>query len=176
MPLAISRALLNEFEKLAVHTGAAVICSAHYSKGNQANKESIDRTSGSGVFGRDPDTIMTLTQHEEQSAVVAEFNLRNFPPMESFTVGWDNWLFRRCDLDPNRLKKKAGRTIIHTAQDLLNILADQELTSTEWLAQCKEKYISNGSFYTLLAELKKSELVHKCEWNSKWEVVQTGNY
>src|SRR5580700_5023806 len=30
-------ALLNEFEKLAVHTGAAVIYSAHYSKGNQAN-------------------------------------------------------------------------------------------------------------------------------------------
>src|SRR5580704_2979574 len=95
--------LLNEFEKLAVQTGAAVICSAHYSKGNQAGKESIDRTSGSGVFGRDPDTIMTLTQHMEQDAVVAEFNLRNFPPMESFTVRWDNLLFRRCDLDPTRL-------------------------------------------------------------------------
>lgn len=35
--------LLNQIERLAVLTGAAVIFGAHYSKGNQAGKESIDR-------------------------------------------------------------------------------------------------------------------------------------
>ena len=43
-------ALLDEFEVLAVKTGAAVAFGAHYSKGNQAQKESIDRVGGSGVF------------------------------------------------------------------------------------------------------------------------------
>jgi len=57
--------LLNEVERLAVQTGAAVVFGAHFSKGSQAGKESIDRVSGSGVFARDPDSILTLTRHEE---------------------------------------------------------------------------------------------------------------
>jgi hypothetical protein len=46
--------LLNELEVIVVRTGAAVAFGAHYSKGNQAQKETIDRIGGSGVFGRDP--------------------------------------------------------------------------------------------------------------------------
>lgn len=164
--------LLNEFEKLSVHTGASVISSAHYSKGNQAGKESIDRTSGSGVFGRDPDTIMTLTQHEEQNAVVAEFNLRNFPPKDSFTVEWENWLFRRSDLDPSRLKKRVGRPSHHSVNDLLTILGEQDLLSTEWAAQCKEAGICGSVFYTLFAELRKSGRIHQCAMDKKWEIVR----
>jgi regulatory protein RepA len=53
--------LVNEFEKLA-----AVISCAHYSEGNQAGKESIDRISGSGIFAWDPDTIMKLTAHKNR--------------------------------------------------------------------------------------------------------------
>ena len=44
--------LLNEIESLAVETGAAVAFGHHFSKGNQANKDSIDRIGGSGVFAR----------------------------------------------------------------------------------------------------------------------------
>ena len=55
--------LLNEIEKLAVQTGAAVVFGAHFSKGNQAGKDSIDRISGSGVFARDPDSI----SHHDQA-------------------------------------------------------------------------------------------------------------
>jgi regulatory protein RepA len=53
--------LLNDFERLAVQTGAAVAFGAHYSKGNQSRKESIDRIGGSGVFARDPDSILNFT-------------------------------------------------------------------------------------------------------------------
>jgi hypothetical protein len=114
---------------------------------------------------------MTLTQHEEQNAVVAEFNLRNFAPMESFTVQWDNRLFRRCDLDPNRLKRQAGRPTHHTAKTLLEVLGEQDLLTTEWAAQCKETGISNGAFYSSLAELKKSGSIHQCAMDKKWELV-----
>ena len=44
--------LMNSVERLTVETGAAVAFSSHYSKGNQAAKESRDRISGSGVFAR----------------------------------------------------------------------------------------------------------------------------
>src|SRR5208282_4809643 len=43
--------LVNTFDALAENTSAAIIYGAHFSKGNQAAKESIDRISGSGVFG-----------------------------------------------------------------------------------------------------------------------------
>lgn len=40
----------------------SVIFVAHFAKGNSNKKEVIDRISGSGVFARDPDTIMMMTE------------------------------------------------------------------------------------------------------------------
>jgi RecA-family ATPase len=103
-------ALLNEVERLAVQTGAAVAFSAHFSKGLQAGKEHADRISGSGVFARDPDTILTLTRHEEADCFTIEATLRNFPPLEPFVVRWAWPLFERADgLNPAALKSAAGR-------------------------------------------------------------------
>ena len=64
--------LLNQLEQIAVSTGAAVLFGSHFSKGNQAGKEVLDRVSGSGVFARDPDTIVTITRHDEDGAFVVE--------------------------------------------------------------------------------------------------------
>jgi len=72
--------LLNEIESLAVKTGAAVAFGAHYSKGNQAGKEVIDRIGGSGVFARDPDSILNFTKHEQEDCFTVEATLRNHPP------------------------------------------------------------------------------------------------
>jgi hypothetical protein len=97
--------LLNAAEELAVETGAAVAYRAHYSKGNQAAKESIDRISGSGVFSRDPDSLVNLTRHQEDDCYTVEATLRNFPPMRPFVVRWNFPLFERdATLDPSELK------------------------------------------------------------------------
>ena len=80
--------LCNELERIAVQTGAAIAFGAHYSKGNQAAKESIDRIGGSGVFARDPDAILTMTAHEREECFVVEATLRNFPPRAPFVVKW----------------------------------------------------------------------------------------
>jgi RecA-family ATPase len=97
-------ALMNELERLAVKSKAAVVFGAHYSKGSQANKESIDRVSGSGVYGRDPDSILNFTRHEEAGAFVVEADLRNLPPMEPFALKWAYPLMVRDDcLNPAKL-------------------------------------------------------------------------
>src|SRR5207245_5424288 len=57
--------MLNEFEKLAAKLSVSVIFVAHFAKGNSNKKEVIDRISGSGVFARDPDTIMMMTEVEK---------------------------------------------------------------------------------------------------------------
>lgn len=43
-------------------TGAAVIFSHHHSKGDQGYKSAQDRASGSGVFARDPDTMIDMIE------------------------------------------------------------------------------------------------------------------
>ena len=89
--------VLNELEKMAVQTGAAVVFAAHFSKGNQAAKESIDRIGGSGVFARDPDTILTMTGHKVEGALVVDATLRNFKRVEPFCVRWAFPRMRRDD-------------------------------------------------------------------------------
>ena len=52
----------NQFDKVATQTKASVIYCHHHSKGAQGGKEAMDRASGSGVFGRDPDELLDLIE------------------------------------------------------------------------------------------------------------------
>ena len=97
--------LCNEIEQLAVQSGAAVVFGAHYSKGNQAGKDAIDRIGGSGVFARDPDVILTMTPHEDKDAYVVDLTLRALPQVEPFVVRWQGVQFHRDHTaDPERLR------------------------------------------------------------------------
>ena len=108
--------LCNELERIAVETGAAVFYVAHFSKGNQAAKEAIDRISGSGVWARDADTIITLTKHKEEqdNAFTVDLILRNLPEQPPFVVAWNYPLMTlREDLNPDDLKQARGRKRVH---------------------------------------------------------------
>lgn len=52
----------NILDHVSVQLGAAVIDCHHHSKGLQGQKRAMDRASGSGVFGRDPDAIIDLIE------------------------------------------------------------------------------------------------------------------
>ena len=52
----------NYFDALARDGHCAIAYCHHHSKGSQAQKSAIDRASGSGVFARDPDAIVDLTE------------------------------------------------------------------------------------------------------------------
>lgn len=52
----------NQFDRIALGIGCAVIYVHHHSKGDQGGKRAIDRASGSGVFGRDPDAVLDLIE------------------------------------------------------------------------------------------------------------------
>ena len=80
----------NQLELLAVNLDAAVVVSSHFRKGKQGHKAAIDRTSGSGVFGRDPDAIGTLTPLEKRDdACELEWILRDFPKAEPIRLRWE---------------------------------------------------------------------------------------
>lgn len=101
--------VMNRIEEVAVKTGAAIGFAAHFSKGNQAGKEAMDRIGGSGVFGRDPDAILTMTKHEEEGSLVIQSSLRNFESIDPFVISWKFPLFERDGaLSPEAIKQPAA--------------------------------------------------------------------
>lgn len=52
----------NQFDRVCAELGAATIYCHHHSKGEQGQKQAHDRASGSGVFARDPDTLIDLIE------------------------------------------------------------------------------------------------------------------
>src|SRR5205823_13375058 len=80
-------------------------------RGNQTGKESIDRIGGSGVFARDPDSILIMTKHKVENAFTVEATLRNFGPIPPFCVQWEHPLMKAApDLNPDDLKQSGARS------------------------------------------------------------------
>jgi RecA-family ATPase len=70
-------------DQIAMLTGSSVVVASHFSKGAQGAKSAMDRTAGAGVFARDPDAILTLTEIEAEDQNMGapyrlEFTLREF--------------------------------------------------------------------------------------------------
>jgi hypothetical protein len=172
--------LLNGFERLAVETGAAIAFGAHFSKGNQAAKESMDRIGGSGVFARDPDTILTMTRHEQDGAFTVEPILRNHPPITPFVIRWDFPLMKRDDdLDPAKLRQAQGRPSKYGVQHLVKLLAKSKCgkqvgriktTTAFQKLVCGEAGMSRSKFYDLLKEGEQQGLLQK--YRDGWQLVQ----
>lgn len=100
--------VLDKMETFSERLDCAFVYAHHFSKGNKAETDHIDRASGSGVFARDPDAILTLTPHEEDYHLVLEATLRNFPTPEKKVIefAWPNFI-HKPDLEPNL--RKAGQ-------------------------------------------------------------------
>ncbi|MCZ7635711.1 MAG: helicase RepA family protein [Verrucomicrobia bacterium] len=93
--------LLNEFEQVGREADATVVFCHHFAKGTAAEKHSIDRASGSGVWARDPDAIITLSPHQEDEHMIVEMHLRNFAPIAPFVVRWQYPVWERAlEADP----------------------------------------------------------------------------
>lgn len=169
--------LLNDVEQIAVETDAAMAFGAHFSKGNQSAKESIDRIGGSGVYARDPDSILTLTRHEEEGAFTVEPILRNHPPCDPFVMRWEFPLMRRdADLDPADLKKaKNGSDPTFHPETLLALLKEKGgrkgLTGGEWetIATSGKKAMSESTYNRLRRRLSADGKVERNEFTHRWK-------
>lgn len=114
--------LFNQLEAIAVKGNATAAYAGHFSKGNQAGKDAIDRISGSGVHGRDPDAIINFTAHKEKDAYTVDVILRYNPPVAPFVVRWKYPLMELApDLDPKTLRASGSRKQ-YSVKELLHIL------------------------------------------------------
>lgn len=170
--------MLNELEAIAVKTGAAIAFGAHFSKGNQAAKDTMDRIGGSGVFARDPDAIITMTPHSLEEHFTINTTLRNFPPQSPFVIRWGFPIFRRDDAaDPEDLKqpkdkKKEERPgTDYTAEQIIEALQEcgNSRKPSELARYLKEHSgMSDRTFWRLWNKAKDSPFLTFHKEDRRW--------
>ncbi|MEI7900253.1 MAG: AAA family ATPase [bacterium] len=152
----------NEIEAFAVKTGAAIAFGSHFAKGNASQKNAIDRISGSGVYARDPDAILTATPLATDGAFSLELTLRDFAPVEPFGIRWEYpRMLRDETLDPGDLKPaKVGREPENTVQNIMQHIGTSPLSTGVWKKLCvEESGMSARTFYRLRKKAKDARLV-----------------
>ncbi len=124
--------LMNELEKLAQSSGAAVVVAHHFAKGDSTAKEAADRMSGAGAWVRDPDTIMVLTPHEEPDCFTVTSILRNLPRVPEFVVAWEFPLMRVAkELNPDALRRPQSKNKVCSDKEFMDeALGDKSKTFT----------------------------------------------
>lgn len=142
------KAMLACFDMLAEETGAGIGYVHHDAKGTAGDRNIQDRGAGSNVLGRDYDACLVMSEHaSEPGAVVVEVLLRNYPPIEPFTIQWTNegegYCFRRADeIVPDKKTKrtKPAPPALSTYYPVAKtILGSEEMNVTLFKTIFKEK-------------------------------------
>ena len=106
----------NQFDKVCTEVGCAVIYCHHHSKGYQGQKKSMDRASGSGVFARDPDALLDLTElsvtdgirRSEENSVVCAVCLEW---LKRFIPGFENTVSRDDLFSAPKMREHAQKNL-----------------------------------------------------------------
>lgn len=149
--------LMNEFERLAQRTGAAVAIAHHFAKGDSSAKAAIDRSSGAGVWSRDPDTIITLSPHEEDNCYTVNTILRNLPQEPEFVVAWDYPLMNVAkELNPEALRRPQSKNKVCSDKEFIeSVLGTDSLNYKSVIQRAKAQLaMSEASANRYLARLK----------------------
>lgn len=147
---------MSELSQVAERTGAAVMAAHHFSKGNQSEKDHLDRASGAGMFARAVDTFITLTRHEEEACYIVESTTRSFARPESFVIRWEYpvWMVDP-NLDPEKLKKRQGGSAgaKYTIEKIVALLPLGGCGWTKWFLIAQEKLgMSKDTFSRLVRD------------------------
>jgi hypothetical protein len=127
--------LLYRLENTICRRGSALMIAHHFSKGDKSQTKAMDRAAGGGALARWPDVIMTLTEHEDEGCVAAEFSLRNFAPIPPFVLRWDYPVWHlAAGADPAKLKKP-GRPAKNAPDTLIPMIPRDGLTRSELVAK-----------------------------------------
>jgi hypothetical protein len=154
--------LMNEVEAFCQRYGAAVAIAHHFAKGDSTAKNAIDRMSGAGVWARDPDSLVTLTPHEEDDCFSVNMTLRNLPRMPEFVLRWDYPLMRvASDLNPGALRRPQGRNKACSDREFVElVLENKSLNNRSVVNRARECFrLSEASTNRYLARLKAAGLI-----------------
>lgn len=163
--------LMTIFDRVATESGAAIVFAHHFAKGSAAAKDAIDRASGSGVFARDPDCIITLTrlnENEAENSFAVDVTLREFAPVDRFAVRREHPLMIRDDnLNPTNLHESGGRQSKYSPKQLVDLLPQDGdgISVGEWRDLAAEKCgMTRSTFFEHVRQAKKQAKTKDNRW------------
>jgi len=175
--------LMNQLGRAAERTGASIAFAHHFSKGNKAETQKGDRSSGSGVFARDPDAIIELVDNDggkdDNQAFSVVAMLREFPYVPEFSVRSEGFGYfeRDASIDPNSKRGARGRKKAYSEDMLVETLKQagtEGLDSDEFAKRCNEDHGMQGrSFETLRSSAKRSDMIsyERKDGKTRWYAV-----
>jgi RecA-family ATPase len=146
--------------RLARETGAAVLFSHHFSKGNQGKKRGIEKASGAGAWGRFPDVSLSIDRPNSKSNLYnIEPTFRSFAPVDEFVAERVNGIWSiRDGMAP--VKSDSGKNVITEILDVLVNECGGEATPGEWAKACEETLkISRSGFDKRKVKAENEKLV-----------------
>ena len=134
--------MLNVIESLANRTGAAIVFGHHFAKGAQGGKMAIDRMSGAGSWARDPDTIITVTPHEEDDAFIIDMILRNHAQQSPFVVRRKHPLMVKDEEADATAVRVPGQKPTLTKEQTIEVFPEDTdgVKKSDWVAECVDAY------------------------------------
>ena len=151
--------LMNRSLAIAARLNTGIDLLQHFSKGNQTAKRDLDAFSGSGVWGRAPDSCLTFREHEDERCFTVSANLRHWPQIEPFVVQFDypRFLIQQTK-DPENLKifKPNGRPRSFSLESLCNLIeSDENISYSNFFRRCEAAGVkSETTFKRRLKEAK----------------------
>lgn len=146
--------LLRRIEAVGRKRHVASVMIHHYAKGDAWMKKAGDRASGSGVFLRDPDSYMAITELGEENSGTARVDcrLRCAPFVASFGIRWDNYQWRNdptVDVAPKKKSKDSGPKEPTVKDKIMQILKDnlKGLTYMQWGNATVAKQITTRKYF-----------------------------
>ena len=117
-----------DLQALAEGLDAALWITHHYAKGNALGKAVWDRMSGSGVFARAPDNILTVTENADKKTILEAMCRSSISP-EPMEIAWEYPIFRYVGVaESTAPASKAGAPNLYNLQDLLRVYKTPEET------------------------------------------------
>jgi RecA-family ATPase len=155
----------NLFDKVASELNAAVIYCHHHSKGAQGGKRSIDRSSGSGVFGRDPDAILDLTELDlTEDAIKQQKNKAVCDIAQRWLDDWSDKPWREIVSQDNAL---VANKLLDAAK---NILSPESYGALRELASRTETAENRAGAWRVEGTLREFETPAPVNLRFRWPV------
>jgi DNA-binding MarR family transcriptional regulator len=153
--------LMNELEQLAQRTRAAIVIAHHFAKGDSTVKNAIDRMSGAGAWARDPDSLVVMTPHEEDSCFTVSMTLRNLPRVEDFVVEWVYPIMRvASELNPEALRRPQAKNKVCSDREFVEqFIREKPASRSAIVSAAREAGMSTATADRYLRKLSEAGLI-----------------
>jgi len=154
---------LEALDEISHELKCGVITSHHSPKGDLSGRSSLDLFSGTGVWARDPDVLVTLRPHEKDEHTILQTTRRHGPPLDDVVLRWEYPLHELAPNEDASAIRNPKSKKAETESKLIEVLEQAPVdgwSNAQWLAAARAKGVSEATYYR---QVKAAKLNPRCQ-------------